>query len=63
MKKERSSNIELLRMIAMLMIIVYHIWIHRIDVQLSNDTMYFIEPHFSKRLTLFKISFQFAIYN
>ena len=55
MKKERSSNIELLRIIAMLMIIVYHIWIHCIDVQLSNDTMYFIEPHFYKRLILFDI--------
>ncbi len=55
MKKERSSNIELLRIIAMLMIIVYHIWIHCIDVQLSNDTMYFIKPFFYKRLMVLDI--------
>jgi len=55
MKKERSSNIELLRIVAMIMIIIYHIWCHCISVQLSNDTLYFIEPHFYKRLILFDI--------
>ncbi len=55
MKKERSSNIELLRIVAMIMIIIYHIWCHCISIQLSNDTMYFIEPHFYKKLMLFAV--------
>lgn len=37
-KKIRSSNIELLRIVAMLMIIVYHILIHCINVQLINTS-------------------------
>ena len=55
MNKERSSNIELLRIIAMLMIIAYHIWCHCISFQLSNDTMYFIQPIIYKKLFLLDI--------
>ena len=36
MKKTRSSNIELLRIIAMFMIVLYHIVYHCVVVQLTN---------------------------
>lgn len=36
MKSKRESNIELLRIAAMLMIIVYHIYAHCVDGQLNN---------------------------
>lgn len=40
-KKPRSSNIELLRIVAMFMIILFHITCHCITVQLANaDTPY-----------------------
>ena len=55
-RKPRSSNIELLRIVAMFMIILYHITCHCITVQLSNaDTpmvSYFTQPVFHKRLFL-----------
>lgn len=35
-KKPRSSNIELLRIVAMFMIILFHITCHCITVQLAN---------------------------
>ena len=37
-KSSRASNIELLRIVAMLMIISYHIIIHCVNVQLVNVT-------------------------
>lgn len=53
-KKPRSSNIELLRIVAMFMIILFHITCHCITVQLANaDTpmvSYFTQPVFHKRL-------------
>lgn len=55
MKKERSSNIELLRIIAMLMIIVYHIWSHCICVQIANDLLYFNNPFIYKKLMLLDV--------
>ena len=54
MKKERSSNIELLRIVAMLMIIVYHIWIHCINIQLGSGELYNL-PIVYKKLFLFSV--------
>lgn len=50
MKKERNSNFELLRIIAMLMIIVFHIWCNVISSQLGGDVTYFNQPIIYKRL-------------
>lgn len=57
--KNRSSNIELLRIIAMLMIISYHIIIHCVNVQLTNTTSieqmqngWFNQPLFFRQLLL-----------
>ena len=58
-KKIRSTNIEILRIVAMLMIVIFHIVCHCISVQLvggdsvikiGNDL--FNNPVFSKRLFL-----------
>ena len=55
-KKVRSSNIELLRVVAMFMIILFHITHHCIIPQLTdaNTPMvsYFAQPAFHKRLLL-----------
>lgn len=55
-KKTRSSNIELLRIVAMFMIILYHITCHCIIVQLSDTNTpmisYFTQPVFHKRLLI-----------
>ena len=48
-KNIRSSNFELLRIIAMLMIVIYHIVCHCINVQLMNSTL-FSYPTFYKNL-------------
>ena len=55
----RHSNIELLRIIAMLMIIGYHIFVHCINVQLTDPTsitelhnFWYCTPQFSKKLCL-----------
>lgn len=57
--KNRSSNFELLRIIAMLMIIAYHIYCHCVNVQLTDvnlidklDNGWFCYPHFYKRLLI-----------
>ena len=57
--KKRNSNIELLRIFAMLMIIAYHICCHCINVQLMDEesilTMqngWFCHPIFYKKLLL-----------
>ena len=50
MKKERNSNIELLRIFAMLMIIAYHISIHCVNGQLN--TKLFNTPYIYKKLLI-----------
>lgn len=58
-KRERRSNIELLRIVAMLGIIVYHIVLHRVSVQLTDlasiarmENGLFSKPVFYPRLVL-----------
>ena len=58
-KKSRCSNIELLRICAMLMIIMYHIVYHCVNVQLTDANSIermgnglFNEPVFFKRLLI-----------
>ena len=54
MNKARSSNIELLRGVAMFMIVLYHINVHCITVQLANENTpmvsYFTQDVFQKSL-------------
>lgn len=54
--KPRSSNIELLRIVAMFMVILFHITSNCITLQLSNTNTpmisYFTQPVFHKRLFL-----------
>lgn len=50
-KKERSSNIELLRIVAMLMIIVFHIIHHCVRNQLPNS-VFFNSPALYKELSI-----------
>lgn len=59
---KRNSNMELLRITAMLMIIVYHIFLHCINVQLvdansiqklGND--WYCHPWFSKKLCVLAV--------
>lgn len=56
----RSSNFELLRIIAMIMITVYHIVIHCVHVQLINSEL-FSQPIFYKRLSLLAFTLPFGI--
>lgn len=55
-KKARSSNIEMLRVVAMFMIVLFHITCHCIVPQLNNAgtpmVSYFTQPIFHKRLFL-----------
>lgn len=60
MRSFRQSNFELLRIFAMLMIILFHIWQHGPLEQITNtDSIakmgngYFSYPHFYKRLLIF----------
>ena len=56
MKKQRSSNFELLRIVAMFIIVLYHIYIHCISGQLTGGgTGLFTAPHFSKKLILLSL--------
>ncbi len=62
MKTKRNSNIELLRIFAMLMIICYHIFCHCINVQLTDaDSIarmgngLFCDPHFYKKLLILSV--------
>lgn len=56
MNKKRSSNIELLRIVAMFMIITYHIFIHCMYAQLNNgNKSLFNHPFFYKRLIFFSV--------
>ncbi len=49
-KKTRSSNFELLRILAMLMIIISHIVCHCIVNQLQGENFLFVQPYFSKKI-------------
>lgn len=58
-KKERSSNFELLRIFAMMMIILYHIVCHCVSVQLTDGNSMnrmgnalFVQPYFSKKVLI-----------
>lgn len=58
-EKMRSSNIELLRNVAMLMIVLYHIIVHCVNVQLTNKDSIerlsnglFNQPLFYKKLMI-----------
>ena len=59
---KRSSNMELLRITAMLMIVVYHIYVHCINGQLTDTNSiqqmgndWFCHPWFSKRLCILAV--------
>ena len=59
--KMRDSNFEVLRIIAMLMIIAHHIFFHVIKYQLSDKYIYgafemFNNPVFYKRLSILEIA-------
>lgn len=58
-KISRSSNIELLRVMAMFMIVLYHIVCHCVAIQLTDSESmnrmnngFFNQPYFYKRLFL-----------
>ncbi|CBK73373.1 Acyltransferase family [Butyrivibrio fibrisolvens 16/4] len=66
--KNRSSNIELLRIVAMLMIIAYHIILHCVNVQLVNVTSieklqngWFNQPMFFKQLMALEMMMPFGL--
>lgn len=50
-KKERNSNIELLRIVAMMMIIIFHIIHHCVRNQLPNSVI-FNSPEIFKELSI-----------
>ena len=59
-EKKRNSNFELLRIIAMLMIVIFHIVVHSVDYQLTDTSSMalmnnglFNHPIFYKKLLLF----------
>ncbi|WP_108775264.1 acyltransferase family protein [Lactimicrobium massiliense] len=67
-RKKRDSNIELLRIIAMLMIVIYHIIVHCVIVQLTdpgalgrNNIGIFNHPIFYKRLLIIDIIMTFGM--
>ena len=47
-KNTRKSNFELLRIIAMIMIILHHITIHCVNVQLGDKSLYALGEYFNK---------------
>lgn len=66
-KKARNSNIELLRILAMLMIVMYHIVCHCVNVQLTDGSSMarmgnglFNHPIFYKRLWILATIMQFG---
>lgn len=59
-KKIRSSNIELLRIVAMLMIIVYHIMHHCVISYLPQSSEYFNQPILYKSLVIPQIFASFG---
>lgn len=59
---KRSSNMECLRITAMLMIIAYHIFYHCINIQLTDANAilasgndWYCQPHFSKKLCILAV--------
>lgn len=50
-KKQRNSNIELLRVVAMLMIVLYHIVCHCVNIQVTEGGL-FNQPIFFKHLLI-----------
>lgn len=67
-KSSRASNIELLRIVAMLMIISYHIILHCVNVQLINVTSieklqngWFNNPMFYKQLLALALMMPFGL--
>lgn len=66
--KVRSSNIELLRIVAMFMIVTYHIVVHCVDVQLTSSDAsgvaaygFFDHPVFYKRILILNTIMTFGI--
>lgn len=62
MNTKRNSNFELLRIIAMFLIIIYHIYCHCISVQLTDGSLitkmnngWFCEPQFFKQLLILNL--------
>ena len=53
--KKRNSNMELLRVAAMLMIISYHMFCHCINIQLMSDINWYCYPIFSKKLCILAV--------
>ncbi len=67
-KRIRNSNMELLRILAMLMIVIYHISFHAVRSQLVDieyiskfSNSFFCTPHFFKRLFLIEAVMPFGI--
>lgn len=67
-EKVRSSNIELLRIVAMFMIVTYHIVVHCVDVQLTSSDPsgvaaygFFDHPVFYKRILILNTIMTFGI--
>ena len=67
-KKVRSSNLELLRVVSMMMIIIYHIICHCVNVQLTDkasiekwDNGLFCSPLFYKKLFILEGLMPFGI--
>lgn len=67
-KHVRYSNIELLRILAMYMIIIYHIVYHCVNIQLTDPVSIgrgvveiFNHPHFYKRLLLLNSIMTFGV--
>ncbi len=59
-KKTRSSNMELLRVLAMIMIVIYHIGYHCVLQQLYAGGNAFCEPVFFKKLLLLEAVMPFG---
>lgn len=59
-KKIRSSNIELLRIVAMLMIILFHVVSHCLSAQLPQSEEYFNKPILYKSLIIPQIIASFG---
>lgn len=51
-KNERQSNFELLRIIAMIMIVAHHLTIHCFAVQLGDKSLYALGESFNKAIFL-----------
>ena len=54
-KNERQSNFELLRIIAMIMIVAHHLTIHCFAVQLGDKSLYALDESFNKAIFFKKL--------